>query len=335
MRVLAVVNDWPTPEFPGAGSHMRQLLSGIEEVGVRLEVFFINRLADGARVYLSAAKRLRERIEQARFDAVHVTYGGILAERVTSQLRDYPTLVTFCGSDLLGENRSGHLRKAVSRLGVIASYRAARLATGVIVQSANLAEALPKDVERAKVRIIPNGVDLDRFKPLDRDECCRRLGWHQDRFHVLFSRNGGDPVKRLDLAETAVDRLNAWGISSELHLLERVPHDEVPIWLNACDSLVLTSQHEGSPNIVKEALACNRPVVFVDVGDVAERVRGIEGCYLVPRETAGIAMGLRRVHEGQRRVKGREKMAELSLKAASHRIRKFYTEAVDRFGSQN
>jgi glycosyltransferase involved in cell wall biosynthesis len=310
---------------------MRQLLTGLETTGVELDVLFFNRLAQGMRVYLDATNRLQERIQHHHYDVVHVTYGGVLAERVTSVVRERPTIVTFCGSDLLGENLSGRVRKLVSRCGVLASHRAARLASGIVVQSANLERALPGNVDRTKLQIIPNGVDLNRFKPQDRDSSCRQLGWNPEQFHILFSRNGGDSVKRLDLAQAAVDQLKRHAIVANLHLLQGVPHDDVPTWLNACDVLLLTSQHEGSPNIVKEALACDRPVISVDVGDVAEMIRGIEGCYLATRDPRNLAVGLRCAYEGPRRVDGRARMVQFSLSVASKRLVQFYSEARDRF----
>ena len=182
-------------------------------------------------------------------------------------------------------------------------------------------------MNQSKVRIIPNGVNLDRFKPLDRSACRRRLGWDNDHFHVLFPPNvGGDPRKRPDLAQAAVKAADRSGIQTKLHQLQRIPHAEVPIWLNASDVVLLTSLHEGSPNIIKEALACDLPVVSVDVGDVQERIQGVEGCYLGLSKPYDLATKLCLVHAGPRRVKGRVKMDELSLNRISLRLKEFYEE---------
>jgi teichuronic acid biosynthesis glycosyltransferase TuaC len=110
-----------------------------------------------------------------------------------------------------------------------------------------------------------------------------------------------------------------------------VPHEEVPVWLNASDVVLLTSLHEGSPNIVKEALACNIPVVSVDVGDVRERIQGIEGCYLVDPEPGDLAAKLQMVHAGSRRVVSRIKIQELSLERVALQLKKFYSEVLVSF----
>jgi teichuronic acid biosynthesis glycosyltransferase TuaC len=174
-------------------------------------------------------------------------------------------------------------------------------------------------------------VDLGRFTVLDRGSCRSRLGFHPDRFHVLVPASAvGDPRKRVWLARSAVARLNDRGLNAELHELSNVPHTEVPIWLNACDALILTSLHEGSPNVVKEALACDLPVVSVDVGDVRERIEAIPGCYLSDPSAEDLAAALTKVHEGSRRVAGRQQMEDLSNERIAERIRDFYEQVLTR-----
>ena len=108
------------------------------------------------------------------------------------------------------------------------------------------------------------------------------------------------PEKRFVLAETAVELLNEGGRDVELHALAGVPHEEVPPWLNAANVVVLTSRDEGSPNAVKEALACDVAVVSVDVGDVRERIESIDGCYIAEEPSPqGVAGALGRALEAR------------------------------------
>jgi glycosyltransferase involved in cell wall biosynthesis len=118
------------------------------------------------------------------------------------------------------------------------------------------------------------------------------------------------------------------GLSTKIHQLKSVPHAEVPIWMNGSDVLLLTSLHEGSPNVVKEALACNLPVVSVDVGDVRERIHGIEGCYVAMPNPNDLASKLALVHRGDRRVASRVKMQELSLEGIALQLKKVYGDFV-------
>jgi teichuronic acid biosynthesis glycosyltransferase TuaC len=326
VRILAVTNIYPTPATPVLGTYVEQQVQGLRQIGLEVEVFFVDRSGNGMTTYLRLGQRVAQRVRELQPHLVHIMYGGIMANVVTTHVTDRPVVVSFCGSDLLGEEMGGAVRRVLSGCGTLASRRAARRANGVIVKSKNLWEALPGDVRSdSKVRIIPNGVDLDRFKPLDRNTCRRALGWDPESFHVVFASATGDPLKRPQLARTAVNILQqSSGVRCELHIIQRVPHLQIPVWLNASDVLLLTSLREGSPNIVKEALACDLPVVSVDVGDVKERLEGIEGCYLARPDPTHLAACLRAVLLGQRRVAGHVKMYGLSLPAVAQQISSLY-----------
>lgn len=328
LQILAVTNMYPTPQAPASGTFVEQQIKGLSQIGLDVDVMFVDRAQRGMRAYLGLGGQIRSRIADLQPDLVHIMYGGVMADKVTRAVDDRPTVVSFCGSDLLGELLSGYVRKLIAGYGLLASHRAARRASGIVVKSKNLQDALPDDVSRSKVRIIPNGIDLERFKPLSRDKCRDRLRWSACCFHVVFPANSGDPRKRPDLAWAAIEALNRFGIRAEMHRLQSLPHDEVPVWLNASDVVLLTSLHEGSPNIVKEALACNIPVVSVDVGDVRERIQGIDGCYLALPDPDDLAAKLRLVYTGSRRVGGRINMQELSLERVALRLKEFYGEVL-------
>lgn len=328
MRILAVTNLYPTPQNPWVGTFIEQQVLGLRRIGMDVEVMHVDRGERGMRSYFTMGEELRSRIEQFQPDVVHAMYGGVLAERVTRIVEDRPTVVSFCGSDLLGELLSGSMRRIISEYGILASHIAARRAVGIVVKSRNLEEALPATINQSKVRIIPNGIDLERFRPLDQVDCRKKLGWDPNNFHVLFPTNAGDPRKRLYLAQAAVHEANRTGLNAEIHQLRGVPHEEVPIWLNASEVVLLTSLHEGSPNIVKEALACNVSVVSVDVGDVRERIDGIEGCHIALPDPGdlGIKLGLVAARKGS--IAGRGKMQSLSLEQTALHLRSFYHEVV-------
>jgi glycosyltransferase involved in cell wall biosynthesis len=324
MRILAVTNMYPTAKAPHSGIFVEQQIKALRAIGVNVDLMIVERLERGLACYLGLTREIQAKIRDSQPDIVHVMYGGVMANIVTRTIRDRPTIVTFHGSDLLGEHLSGHLRKIIARYGVRSSRKAARRASHIVAVSQVLRDALPHDINRSKVSIIPCGIDLGRFRPLNRDACRQDLGWHGGRFHVLFPAAAGDPVKRSDLAQAAVDIVSRSGIAVEMHHLCGVENNLVPVWLNASDVLLLTSLHEGSPTVVKEALACNLPVVSVDVGDVRERVDGIEGCYLASPDPDHLAASLQRVLRQRRRVAGRCKMEELSLERVALRLKKLY-----------
>jgi glycosyltransferase involved in cell wall biosynthesis len=280
------------------------------------------------------AARIRSAISECKPDVIHVMYGGVMADQVTRLREIGPTVVTFHGSDLLGENLSGWSRKLISRYGVHCSRRAARAANGVVVVARHLLRALNGAVAPDKVRVIPCGIDLERFRPLDPFACKLRLGWDPRSFHVLFASGNGDPVKRPWLASAAVAKINREGRKVELHFLSGVQNSEVPAWLNAGDVLLLTSLHEGSPTVVKEALACGLPVVSVDVGDVAERIGHIKGCYLAPAESEILAEKLCLVRLDGKRIDCGAQITELSSLHAAHKLAEYYAELLRRYNPQ-
>lgn len=325
---------YPSTDAPAWGTFVEQQVKGLRRVGLEVEVLFADRARNGPGVYRKLSTILQERVTHTSPALVHAMYGGLMAEVVTRVIRDRPIVVSFCGSDLLGEPLSGRLRRFAAGLGVMASRAAARRADGVIVKSANLRDALPLNVQR-KVVVVPNGVDLVRFRPMCRRECRVRLGWDDGGFHVLFPANSGNAVKRPWLAQAAIDVLRATGAQAELHHLSDVPHEMVPLWLNASDALLLTSQHEGSANVIKEALACDIPVVSVDVGDARERLRNVEGCHIAAPDAMDLARKLVLVHDGARRIEGRAAVANLSLEAVARHLKEFYKELLLRHGESS
>jgi teichuronic acid biosynthesis glycosyltransferase TuaC len=335
VRTLVVTNSLPTAGRPELGTFVADQVASVREVGVHADVLHVDRAAAeggaplrsspiaGWRAYRSLSARVRRSVTETDPDVVHVMYGGVMAEIVTRTVRDRPVLVSFCGSDVLGGRAAGGLARLSEGIGVLASRRAATRASGVLVKSRNLLDALPRQLDPARVWVVPNGVDLACFRPLEKAACQEALGLERERRHVLFTAAPDRPEKRFALAEASMALLGH-GTGVTLHTLAGRPHADVPTWLNAADAVLLTSVYEGSPNVIKEALACNVPVVSVDVGDVRERIQGIDGCYIAEPTPQDLAAKLRRVLERSERVDARERMAALSLEQTATKLRDIY-----------
>jgi glycosyltransferase involved in cell wall biosynthesis len=321
VRVLFVTNSLPSPERPALGAFVADQIASVDEVGVETHVVHVDRAGLGERAYLGLAGRLRDAVTDARAEVVHVMYGGVMAAIATGAVRDRPVLVSFCGSDVLGGGLSG-LRGLSERVGVMASRRAARRAAGVLVKSRRLLAGLP-ELDPARTWVVPNGVDLSAFAPQDKAACQAALGLDPTRRHVLFPASPQRPEKRFELAEAGVAALGLPG-EVELHALDGEPRARVPVWLNAVDAVLMTSLYEGSPNAIKEALACQVPVVSVDVGDVGERIAGIEGCHLAEATALDLAAKLAIVLDRGARVDSRDRITELSRASIAERLREIY-----------
>ena len=323
MRVLVVTNIYPTDAHPANGAFVAAQVESLREIGIDVEVLFVDRLGGGRAVYRKLGRKVRASFETVKPDLVHVMYGGVMSAAATRAIRECPVLVSFCGSDLLGAR--GRIVEMLSgRVGVLASKRAAVRSAGIVVKSENLLNALPSGIDSSRVWILPNGVDLRRFTPMDKSDCERRLGWNPSRKHVLFPADPTRPEKRFALAEACVAYLNKSGAGVDLHALNDVPHAEVPWWLNAARAILVTSTHEGSPNAVKEALACNVAVVSVDVGDVRARIGDIEGCFIADPTPEDLAAKLGLALERNAPIDGRNRLVDVSADRVAEKLREIY-----------
>ncbi len=328
MKVLAVTNMYPNPINPRSGTFVFQQVNGLRSIGVDVEVCHIPRDVRGMKVYISLRRRIISCLNTFKPDVIHIMYGGIMAFRASSFSTSYPIVLSLCGTDIIGEEVGSVPQKIRGWIGVFGSRYALKKTHYLIVKSKYLLKHIPHSFPLDRVSVIPNGVNLNMFIPMDKITCQKRLGWNPESFHIVFSTiSFNDANKRLPLARSAVERLKKKGLSVDFHIMVSVPHEEVPVWLNAADCVLLTSSHEGSPNIVKEALACNRPVVSVDVGDVREMIEGVDHCYIAEPEPQDIADKLYRVYRSPRVNRGREKMKELSIEKVAYRLVTVYERA--------
>ena len=325
IRVLMITSDWPDrAHWGGTATFIARQVDFLRAAGVAVDVFPFRGGKKPTR-YAAAWLDVRRRLRRQRYDLIHAQFGqsGLLAlpKRV-------PLVVTFRGDDVLGvlSDADGR-RTALGRLLPVLSRLVARRADATIVVSEHLAEFLDGGAEP---HVIPSGVDFQRFRIIPQPEARRHLGLPSDRRLVLFVGNPELPRKRYPLARQAVG-IVAQSLPVELVLGWAVPHDQIPYFMNACDALVFTSLQEGSPNVVKEALACNLPVVSVAIGDVPERLRGLSGCEVCADDApATIAAALVRVLRRGERVASRERLRELDEHVITARVIAVYRSVLAR-----
>lgn len=231
--------------------YVKKLLNQVSSK-VQLRVFYLtNRLS--IIQLLRDWIKLKKLTKEFRPDWIHSQYGSIVA--FISWTLGQKFVVTFRGSDVNGDPHVGLIRGFFTKF---LSLFVAQRADFVICVSMDLASK----VLRPDATCMPSPIDLDIFKPIDKSFCRQKLNLTQEKVLVGFT-GGTRPLKRRDLAKKAAEKCGFMLVD-----IIKVEPEQMPIWLNAMDLIILTSEREGSPNIIRESLACGIPVVSVRVGDV-------------------------------------------------------------------
>lgn len=249
--------------------------------------------------YLRAVWRLWMTIRQGSYNLVHAHYSYSAFTATLAGCR--PLVVSLMGSDTTGNRFLNLIIRILSQR----RWSATIVKTKEMQRRLNLRNAV----------VIPNGVDLNRFRPLEKEFCRKKLGLDENEMIVLFIAGMNREEKRLSLAMEAF-RLLDEGNLRFIHLHD-TPNEQVPLYFNSADLLLLTSSREGSVNVVKEAMACNCPVVSTDVGDVRSVFGDLEGCFLTSSDPHDIAAGIKNALNFGRRTSGRKRLVELGLDADS------------------
>ncbi|HJR76193.1 MAG TPA: glycosyltransferase [Nitrospiraceae bacterium] len=309
--------------FPGEGTgsamiFARKQVAAMRQCNVICESFLL-KSRTSLRTLFGEVRRFRERVEWFRPDVVHAQYGTMTAFFAGMVTRT-PLIVTFRGSDVNPAPSDWWVRSVAGRcLSHIAALKAAR----IICVSEALQRRLWWGQERAV--IIPSGVDRHIFFPRPQSDTRAELGWKSEERIVLFNGGASPAVKRLDLARDGVREAERLCGSIRLMVLNgHMPQPTVAAMLNGADCLVMTSDWEGSPNIIKEALACNLPIVAVDAGDVRERLGSVYPSHIVPRRASDIGLALAHILQRRGRSNGAAAVKELSLECTAQSIRTLY-----------
>jgi glycosyltransferase involved in cell wall biosynthesis len=322
-RVLVVTNMWPHEADPSYGAFVREQMESLRPLGVEYEVVFVNG-RESRWNYLRGIFETRRRLKAERFDLVHAHFG--LAGWVARFQRRAPVVVTFHGDDVMGQFRLDGSLTPMGRFYQISSRLLARRVAAVIVQSRRMKEKLGLD----SARVLPCGVDLELFRPMEQAEARKILRLDARRKFVLFPYDRRVERKRFDVIQAAVEL--ARNEVPELDILEVVgePHARLPLYMNAADVFVLASLAEGSPVAVKEAMATNLPVVTVDVADTPELIGPTEGCHLVPREPRAIAEKIVEACRRNSRTRGRDWIARQAMENIARGIAEVYASVLGR-----
>lgn len=289
--------------------------------GVDVDIFAF-RGAKSPINYLKAWLKLRGKLKDGQYDLVHAQFGQ---SATLPWPKISPLVVTFRGSDVLGVKGDDGRTTVAGKFLRFVCRTVARRADAVILVSEHMRKSLPPDVQ---AHVIPSGLDFDSIPVLSQREARDRLELAQTDRLVLFVGNPQEARKRFHLTEQAMEILNKT-LPAKLIVGWDMSHSEILLLMNACDVLIFTSFQEGSPNAVKEALACNLPVVSVNVADVPARLQGVKGCEICEDDRPEtIASALERVLRRGGRTNGREVIKNLDEKLLTHKVISIYKSTI-------
>jgi teichuronic acid biosynthesis glycosyltransferase TuaC len=327
LRILTVTGAYPAEYKPHWGTFIKSQVDSLIEQGLEMEVI---RPRPGPMPwrYATAAAQVFLKTLTGRYDVVHGHYGlwGLVARLQWTT----PVVVSFLGSDLFGTPTADGRYTRKADLVVHISRWLSRRVDAVIVKSQQMRAVIPART----VFVIPNGVDFELFRPMPRAEARAALGCDPDRYYILFAGNPAEPRKGFALAQAAIEHLRARGMSAELVVANGLPQTEVAQRMNASNALLLTSIHEGSPNVVKETMACNVPVVSTDVGDVAKVVGRTVGCTVCPCDPEAIAAALEVALRIPGPTTGRADIRHLDRTIVAQQVISIYESVIKRMANK-
>ena len=280
----------------------------LEKIGVEVSYFLIKN--KGLFGYLKAIFQLKKFIKKTQFDVFHAhySYSGYVASLAGCK----PLVISLLGSDVLASKS----RKIIMKV-FIKFFNWPK----IIVKSEEMKSILGLE----KVEVIPNGVNMDFFKPMPLEICRVKIDWPLNEKIILFNGDENNSIKNYELAEEVVSKLP---FEARIISLKNLTRDEVVLYYNACDVFLSTSKWEGSPNTIKEAMACNTPIIATKVGDISFLFGKNSGNYCCEFNTQLLSKKLQDflLIDKRESNKGRFRLNEINLDQINiaQRIKEFY-----------
>jgi glycosyltransferase involved in cell wall biosynthesis len=312
MRVLVVTNFVPDAGAPQRGRWVRDQVEEVRRLGVDVDVFSFPR---GASRYLPAALRLRRLLRGEPYDLVHAHYGLTAWSALLAGAR--PLVVTFHGTDVRHPLVGALSRRLAWRIDLLA------VVSRALLGAEGGRPGLPPVPGSA---VLPCGPDLGRFKPLPRAEARERLGLDPAGRYLLFPANPARPEKRADRAAEL-----AAACGAELLTGGAIEPDLMPLWVNAANAVIVTSDYEGFGLACVEALACDVPILSTPVGIAPFALAGVDGTLCAPFDADAWSEAVKpHLRAADPRIEGTVRAASLSAKRMAERTLAAYRDLLDR-----
>lgn len=277
----------------------------------------------GIKAYIRSYKTLKQKLRQGNFDIIHAhwTYSCVLCTLLQKKEK---IIVSFMGSDLQGiYYKNINLPTLKGLVNIFLSQIITFKVNGIIVKSKRMIRWIPPFL-RFKANVIPNGVNLKKFNRIDKIYAREYLKLNDNEKYILFLGDPNDPRKNFSLVKQSLKLLDQEGIIYTLLAPYPIDSSKIPYFLASADVLAFPSKLEGSPNVIKEALAMECPIVATDVGDVVERVASIDGCYISKYKSTDFSEKLKIALQFNKRISSEEELKLISEDNIAMKIVEFY-----------
>lgn len=314
MKVLHVTTNYPTPEFPIFGIFVKEQVESLQKIGVDCDVFYCDGKNRGFRQYITYLPKLWWKAMFGGYDIIHCHHALSAV------------LLTLTGAPLFKSVVLSYQNDPDHEWGEKWYRRFNRRFKKFIVKNPSEYLKYPKFV------YLPNGCNQDFFMPMDMKECRKKLGWDLDKKFIIYmdSKKGTRTQKRKDRFDEVISLLNSkYGWDAEEVVMKNVKRELVPLYLNAANMHLISSDFEGSPNSVKECMCCNTPVVSTPVGNVKEMIGDIPGAYVTKGFTAEeLAEDCDKVLKSKEPFEGRDKFLAkgYGMATVAEKLKKIYEE---------
>lgn len=315
MKVLHITCNYPTLEHPIFGIFVKEQIESLQQIGVDCDIYFSNGKENGGmKAHRASITKVRKLLKENRYDVIHCHHSISALILLLSGCAFFKKCVVSYQNDPTREFGGKKL-----------FWLLYPFFNKIIVKNPS------HYLKYRKVVYLPNGTNSEFFKPMDKNQCRAKLGWESDKHYILYmdSNKGTRTQKRHDRYMEVLDILKKDFNNIVSVELSNTPRELIPIYMNACDLHLMTSDFEGSPNSVKECLCCNTPVVSTDVGNVREMIGDIPGCYVDDTfSSEKLAEYVKRVLNSTTNFNGRELFLAkgYDIQTVANKLNMLYTE---------